>query len=209
MRILLSTAALFTLATTLPCAAEDYYGVMAAAKHGNGYGPATVVAGWEQQATLSVLSLAPNGGRQAGGTVSEDWKAILITGPKSAPQDDDNDDDERYQDRRATSPKPVQKPAGAPAIRREVSYSSLTCPALMTQIAALKALASFDFNLPDPQGNRDGANGNGHQGFDLWIRVGDAELTKSAGTPQSRLGQWFQQTTAALAACPAQVKPAT
>ena len=207
MRILLSTVALFVLAAA-PCAAENYYGLMAAAKHGNGYGPATVVAGWEQQTSHSVLSFAPNGGRQAGGIVSEDWKAVLVTGPKSAPQNDDDDDD-RYQDRRATTPKPAELPKGPPAARREVVYSSVTCPALMIQIAALKALAGFEFNLPDLQGNRDGANGDGHQGFDLWIRVGDGELTKSAGTPQSKLGQWFQQTTAALAACPALVKPAT
>lgn len=208
MRILLSATALFVLSAA-PCVAEDYYGVMAAAKHGNGYGPATIVAGWERQANLSVLSFVPNGGRQAGATVAEDWKAVLITGPKSTPQDDDDDDDDRYQDRKATSPKPVAKPVGSAAIRREVSYSSTTCPALLTQMAALKPLTSFEFNLPDLKGNQDGAFGDEHQGFDLWIRIGDGELTKSAGTAQSKLGQWFQQTTAALAACPVQVKPAT
>ena len=207
MRILLSTVALFALVAGR-CAAEDYYGVMAAAKHGNGYKPAVIVAGWEKQTSFSVLSFVPNGDRQTGSNLSEDWKAVLITGPKAASKDDDVDDD-RYQDRRATTPKPAAAPAGPPVARREVTYASLTCPALMAQMSALKPLTGFDFNPPAMQGNQDGANGDGHQGLDLWIRVGDAELTKSAGTPQSGLGQWFQQTTTALAACPAEIKPGT
>ena len=81
MRILLSTVALFALVAGR-CAAEDYYGVMAAAKHGNGYKPAVIVAGWEKQTSFSVLSFVPNGDRQTGSNLSEDWKAVLITGPK-------------------------------------------------------------------------------------------------------------------------------
>jgi hypothetical protein len=205
MRTLLSAVAVFLLAAA-PCAAEDYYGLMATAKHGNGYVPATVVAGWVRQTSFSVLSFTANGDRQAKANVATEWKAVLVTGPKAPPKDDDLDDD-RYQDRRATTPKEPDPPPGPPEPRREITYSSVTCPALLSRMTALKSLTSFDFNLPDLNGNQDGPNGDGHQGFDLWMRIGEGELTKASGTTQSQLGQWFQQTTAALAACPGVVTP--
>lgn len=210
MRVFLPALALFALAAA-PCAAEDYYGDMATAKHGNGYVPATIVAGWIRLTSFQVLSIAPDGDRLTDTSVAKDWKATLLVAPKAAPKEDDDYDDPRYLDRKATEPKrdPEEEAAlkAPPVVRREVVYSSLTCPALAAQMAALKPLTGFEYDPPKLTGNRDGPNGDGHQGFDLWVRIGDGELTKSASLPDSRLGQWFQQTTAALAACPAALKP--
>ncbi|HVY90581.1 MAG TPA: hypothetical protein VG942_17070 [Hyphomonadaceae bacterium] len=201
MRLLAITA---IASFALPAAAQDYYEVTATAKHGNGYAPAAIVAGWERDTWFQVLAIAPDGARKNADGVAMDWKATLTTGPR-AEADDDNEFDDRYLDKQATNPK-SQKRSGPPVARSVVIYSSLTCPAIMTRMAALKPLTSFEFNPPALNGNKDGAVGDGREGLDLWIRAGDGELGKSAGAANSALGQWFQDSIKALQACPASPK---
>jgi hypothetical protein len=199
-------ASLALLIGTAPAAAQSYYDTAAAARNGHGYVPATIVAGWEQPTTFSVLSIARDGDRVGAGSLSTDWKATLINGPKGARIDDDDDDDRNLAPNAA--PKAPSKPktqaaAGPVSPRTEVTYSSLTCPALAARMDALKPLAVFEFNPPSLSGNKDGPNGSEHEGFDLWINIGDAELDKQAATPNSALGRWYQETVKAISACPA------
>jgi hypothetical protein len=197
-----------TLATFAPPAfAQDYYSSTANVRHGNGYTPSTIVAGWEGDESFAIIALAPDGNRIAGQTAAQaaqtatDWKAILITGPR-AEAEDDNEEDERYADKLATNPKKQEERRGPPAPRRETTYRSTTCPAVMQRMASLKPLTGFEFDPPLFKGNQDGGAGDGREGYDLWIRVGDAELNKSAETKASALGAWFEETMKALAACP-------
>lgn len=197
--------ALFIIATilgfgALPVAAQDYYGTTAAARHGNGYEPSVIVVGWEGDASFAVIAITPDGKRIGADGVATDWKATLTTGPRAA-ADLDNEEDERYQDKLQTNPK-VAARTSPPVQRRETIYQSGTCPAVMTRMAALKPLTSFEFDPPSLKGNKDGPNGDGREGYDLWVRVGDAELTKSAESKDSALGRWFEETAKALAACP-------
>jgi hypothetical protein len=185
--------------TALPAAAQDYFSTTSAARHGNGYEPSAIVAGRETDASFAVIALAPDGKRVGGGGVATDWKATLITGPRAAPEDD-NEEDERYQDKLQTNPKRTA-PSGPPVPRREIVYASQTCPAVMMRMAALKPLTGFEFDPPDLKGNQDGPPGDGREGYDLWLRVGGAELNKSAESKDSALGRWFEQTMTALAAC--------
>ncbi len=200
-------AGLALLLSTAPAAAQSYYDTASAARNGHGYEPGTIVAGWEQPATFTVLSIGRDGDRAAGANLSTDWRATLINGPKGGRRDDDDDDDDRNLAPNVAPKAPAKSKAEAtpgPATpRTEVTYSSLTCPALAVRMEALKPLATFDFNPPRLIGNKDGPNGDIHQGFDLWINIGDAELNKQAATPDSALGRWFQETVKALAACPA------
>jgi hypothetical protein len=198
MRIALYAA--FAALCALPATAQDYYGTVATARHGNGYAPAAIVAGWERDTSFFVLAIAPDGERAGSVGVGLDWKATLTTGPKAAAEDDGQPDD-RYLDLKP-APKRVG-PALPPVPRSEVIYSSRTCPAVVARMEALKPLAGFEFDPPALTGNQDGPNGDGHEGFDLWMRIGPAELNKSAGTEQSALGRWFNTTLKALAACPA------
>jgi hypothetical protein len=199
-------AAVALLLTTAPAAAQSYYDTASAARNGHGYVPGTIVAGWEQPGTFTVLSIARDGERVGTASLSTDWKAVLINGPKMSRVDDDDDDDRNLAPnvvaKTPAKPKAVA-PAGPVTPRTEVSYSSLTCPALAARIEALKPLAAFEFNPPRLTGNKDGPAGNIHEGFDLWINIGDAELKKQAATPDSALGRWFQDTVKAIAACPA------
>lgn len=201
MRI--AVAAVLFCAAALPCAAQDYYETMATAKNGYGYVPGTIAAGWERQDDYTVIAITRDGVRKEGG---EAWKAVVTTGPNERAGTEDDDDDDRYLDRRATTPQAAARPAGPKPVRKEVSYSSLTCPAVMARIEALKPLATFEFNLPGLKGNEDGGAGDGHQGLDLWIRIGGGELSRSAENINSNLGRWFQATAAALDACPATAK---
>jgi hypothetical protein len=184
----------------LPAAAQDYYGTTAAARHGNGYTPASIVAGWERETSFTVIVIAPDGQRVGNAGVATDWKATMITGPRAAPEED-NEEDERYQDKLQTNPTRAV-PAGPPVERRETVYFSNACPAVLARTMALKPLTGFEFDPPAFKGNQDGANGDGREGFDLWLRVGDAELNKSAETQDSALGRWFRDSVAALEACP-------
>lgn len=197
-----------------PAFAQDYYTSTANVRHGNGYTPSTVVAGWEGDESFAIIALAPDGKRAAGQTAAQttnqaaaqaaqatDWKAIVITGPRAAAEQDD-EEDERYEDKLATNPKKPEKPRGPPVPRREIAYRSVTCPAVMQRMAALKPLTGFEFDPPAFQGNKDGGKGDGREGYDLWIRVGDAELNKSAETKTSALAAWFDETLKALSACP-------
>jgi hypothetical protein len=192
--------ALFLAFPALPAAAQDYYNTAAAARHGNGYAPASIVAGWEGDASFAVLAIVPDGQRAGNDGLATDWKATLITGPRAAPEVDD-EEDERYEDKLQTNPK-RPAPPGQPVRRQEIAYSSQSCPAVMGRLTALKPLASFEFDPPGFKGNRDGPNGDGREGFDLWLRVGDAELSRSAETSNSLLGRWFEESLAALRACP-------
>ncbi len=202
MRIL--TLGVFAAMCALPAAAQDYSGTTAAARHGNGYQPSSIVAGWEGDTSFAVIALTPDGKRAGANGVATDWKALLTTGPRAEAEEDD-EEDERYLDKVATNPK-RGAPAAAPVPRRETVYASATCPAVMVRMAALKPLASFEFDPPAFNGNRDGPAGDGREGFDLWIRVGDAELNKSAESGNSALGRWFDETRRALEACPAKPK---
>lgn len=204
--------ALTLAALSAPAFAQDYYASTAAVRHGNGYTPSTIVAGWEGEDSFAVIALSPDGKRVAGQSASQaaqnsanlaatDWKAILITGPR-AEAEDDNEEDERYADKLATNPKQTEKHHGLPVPRREVAYRSTTCPAVMQRMAALKPLTGFEFDPPTFKGNQDGGPGDGREGYDLWIRVGGAELNKSSETKASALGAWFEETMKALAACP-------
>jgi hypothetical protein len=196
----LAIAAIASLA--LPAAAQDYYAVTATAKHGNGYAPAAIVAGWERDAWFQVLAFAPDGARKNAEGVALDWKATLTTGPR-AEADDDSEFDDRYLDKQATNPK-QKKQAGPQVARSVVVYNSQACPAIMARMAALKPLTSFEFDPPALKGNKDGPIGDGREGLDLWVRAGDGEIGKSAGTPNSELGRWFQESLTALQACPSQ-----
>jgi hypothetical protein len=200
-----SVFAFLFAATALPAAAQDYYSTTAAARHGNGYEPSSIVAGWEGDTSFAVIALTPDGKRIGANGLAADWKALLTTGPRAEAVEDDKED-ERYLDKVATNPK-RSSPAGMPVPRRETVYASATCPAVVTRMAALKPLTGFEFDPPAFKGNQDGPAGDGREGFDLWIRVGDAELNKSAETRNSALGRWFDETRRALEACPA--KPET
>jgi hypothetical protein len=184
----------------LPAFAQDYFSTAAAARHGNGYEPSAIVAGWEGDQSFAVIAIAPDGKRAGNDGVATDWKATLITGPRAAPEED-GEEDERYLDRAKTTTK-RSAPVGPPVQRREMIYQSITCPAVVTRMAALKPLAGFEFDPPSLKGNQDGPAGDGREGFDLWLRVGNAELNKSAESKNSALGRWFEETTKALAACP-------
>jgi hypothetical protein len=197
-------AGIALLLTMTPAAAQSYYDTASAARNGHGYVPGAIVAGWEQPSTFTVLSIARDGERVGPGALSTDWRATLINGPKGVRHDDDDD----YDDRNLApnvAPKAPKAPAAPGVIipRTEVTYSSLTCPALVARMEALKPLATFEFNPPGLTGNKDGRSGNIHEGFDLWINIGDAELDKQAATADSALGRWFQETVKAIAACPA------
>jgi hypothetical protein len=200
-------AGLALLLATAPAAAQSYYDTASAARNGHGYIPGTIVAGWEQPGTFSVLSIARDGERVGANSLSTDWKATLVDGPKAARIDDDDDYDDRNLAPNAAPKAPakpkVQAAPGEVTPRTEVTYSSLTCPALAARIAALKPLAVFEFNPPSLTGNQDGPHGNAHEGFDLWINIGDAELNKQAATANSALGRWYQETVKAIVACPA------
>src|SRR5215510_2809528 len=99
--------ALGLAALAAPAFAQDYYTSTANVRHGNGYTPSTIVAGWEGDESFAVIALAPDGKRVAGQTAAQaaaqatDWKAIVITGPRAAAEDD-NEEDERYEDKLAT-----------------------------------------------------------------------------------------------------------
>lgn len=200
MRIAIFTALLSL--TALPCAAQDYYETMATAKNGYGYVPGTIAAGWEQRDVYTVIAITRDGAHKAADGMTDTWKVVVTTGPNERAGTENDDDDDRYLDRRATTPKREARPAGPRPVRKEVAYSSLTCPAVAARIDALKPLATFEFNPPALKGNNDGGNGDGKQGFDLWIRIGGGELTRSAENVNSNLGRWFQGTVAAFAACP-------
>lgn len=202
----LRTLALPLLAVfgALPAAAQDYYGTTAAARHGNGYAPASFVAGWEGDASFIVLVISTDGQRAGGAGLASDWKTTMITGPRAAAEDD-NEEDERYEDKLKTNPVRAA-PAGPPVLRQEITYSSQTCPAVMARIVALKSLTGFEFDPPVFKGNQDGPSGDGREGFDLWLRVGDAELIRSAEAADSALGRWFEESVNALKACPATSK---
>ena len=199
--------ALGLAAFAAPAVAQDYYSTTANVRHGNGYTPSNVVAGWEGDESFAVIALAPDGKRLAGQAAAQaaaqatDWRAIVITGPRAAAEKDD-EEDERYEDKLATNPKAPEKRRGPPVPRREVAYLSQTCPAVMQRMAALKPLTGFEFDPPAFNGNKDGGKGDGREGYDLWVRVGDAELSKSAETKTSALAAWFDETMKALAACP-------
>ena len=206
MKQTFALAGLALLLTSAPAAAQNYYDTASAARNGHGYVPGTIVAGWEQPTTFSVLSIARDGERVGSNTLSTDWKATLINGPKRARVDDDDDDDRNLAPNAVPKAPSKPKAQAAPGIvspRTEVTYSSLTCPALTARIDALKPLAVFDFNPPGLTGNKDGPNGSEHEGFDLWINIGDAELDRQAATPNSSLGRWYQETIKAISACPA------
>jgi hypothetical protein len=198
--------ALALAAFAAPAFAQDYYATTAAVRHGNGYTPSTIVAGWEGDDSFAVIALAPDGKRVEGQTATQaaqatDWKAIVITGPRAEAEEDD-EEDERYEDKLATNSKKFEKPRGPPVPRREIAYRSASCPAVMQRMAALKPLTGFEFDPPTFKGNQDGGPGDAREGYDLWIRVGNAELNKSAETKASALSAWFEDTMKALAACP-------
>jgi hypothetical protein len=198
-------AAVALLLSTAPAAAQNYYDTAASARNGHGYVPGTIVAGWERPTTFSVLSITRDGDRMGAGSLSTDWRATLVTGPKGSHADDDDDDDRNLAPNAAPKApvKPKVEAAPGPVIpRTEVTYSSLTCPALISSLQALKPLAVFEFDPPRLAGNKDGPNGNEHEGFDLWINIGDAELDKQAATANSALGRWYQETVKAISACP-------
>lgn len=205
MRAALITFAFSALAA--PAFAQDYYSTTANVRHGNGYAPSTIVAGWEGDESFAVIGFAPDGkraGAQSGtqtATPQTDWKAILITGPRAEAEDDD-EEDERYQDKLATNPVKQAKRRGPPVPRKEMTYLSTTCPAILPRMAALKPLTGFEFDPPTFKGNQDGGAGDAREGYDLWVRVGNAELNKSAETKSSALGAWFDETLKAIAACP-------
>jgi hypothetical protein len=184
-----------------PACAQTYYGSIAAFRNGHGYAPATVVAGWERDTSFTVIAIAPDGDRVAGSSVASDWKATVVTGPRERPKAGDNDDeDDRYLDAKAPADKAA--PTGPPVARKTATYASLSCPAILNQLTALKPLTGFEFAPPSLKGNEDGPRGDGREGLDLWIRMGDGEINKSAGTPNSALGRWFQDTARLLSACP-------
>jgi hypothetical protein len=192
---------LTTAVCAIPAAAQDYYATTTTARHGNGYLPSSVVAGWEGEESFTVIAFAADGSRVTGAsTAATDWKATVITGPRAEAEDDD-EEDERYLDKLETNP-PKHARTGPPVPRTERVYASTACPAVMTRMQALKPLATFEFDPPGFKGNKDGAVGDGREGYDLWMRVGGAELSKSAETPDSALGRWFAETMRAFAGCP-------
>lgn len=199
MRAILITLALSAFAA--PAFAQDYYSTTANVRHGNGYTPSTIVAGWEGDEAFAVIGFAPDGKRAGASTPQTDWKAIIITGPRAEAEDDD-EEDERYQDKLATNPAKQEKRRGPPAPRKEMTYLSTSCPAILPRMAALKPLTGFEFDPPAFKGNQDGGAGDAREGYDLWVRVGNAELNKSAETKNSALGAWFEETMKAVAACP-------
>ena len=199
-------AAFTLIAAAMPAAAQDYYATTTAARHGNGYLPSAVVAGWEGEDAFTVIAFAPDGARVSGTTAATDWKATVITGPR-AEAEDEEEEDERYLDRDKTDAPKRPARTGPPVPRTERVFASIACPAVMARMQALKPLAAFEFDPPAFKGNQDGPNGDGREGYDLWMRVGGAELSKSAETANSTLGRWFRETETALKSCPATSKP--
>src|SRR5689334_245168 len=108
-----AVVALAVASFAAPAFAQDYYTSTANVRHGNGYTPSTIVAGWEGDESFAIIALAPDGKRVAGQTAAQaaqsatDWKAIVITGPRAAAERDD-EEDERYEDKLATNPKKVE-----------------------------------------------------------------------------------------------------
>jgi hypothetical protein len=188
------------VSSALPAVAQDYYATTTAARHGNGYLPSSVVAGWEEEERFTVIAFAADGVRATGASAATDWKATVITGPRAEAEDDD-EEDERYLDKQATNPAKRVR-TSPPVPRTQRIYASTACPAVMARMAALKPLAAFEFDPPAFKGNQDGRNGDGREGYDLWMRVGGAELSKSAETEDSALARWFAETLKAFAACP-------
>lgn len=195
------------LTFVMPARAEDYSSVIAKQRDGNGYAPAVVVAGWEQDASFSVLAFAPDGKRTDKITATTEWKATLIVGPRAPAKDTDDDDDDRYLDKSKVAVPQRAAPKGPPVQRREVMWTSLTCPAVMERMKALQPLATFTFEPPTLKGNEDGPAGDGREGFDLWIRASGAELNKAAESQNSKLAAWFKDSLKALEACPPGKKP--
>ena len=193
----------FTLACALPAFGQSYETTVANARNGQGYEPAAIVAGWEQDDSFSVIAIARDGQRKDSAGVALDWKATLTTGPRGA-ADDDDEEDERYlaPNQKPKDPKPVKARRGPPEPVRITTWSSTTCPAVMARVEALKPLSNFVFDPPALKGEPR-PPGDGREGFDLWIRAGAAELKKSSEQTGSPLGQWFAESLAALKACPA------
>ncbi|CAN5164668.1 hypothetical protein BH11PSE2_BH11PSE2_08080 [soil metagenome] len=205
MRLALSVAALL-LASAAPAAAQDYFDTMASAKHGHGYSPATIVAGSELTNSFTVVAITNGGIRTTNVGPAQDWRVVVTIGPHRA-ADADDEEDERYLDKRATAPTKPAGPTGALVARSERQYSSQTCPAIAARIEALRPLAVFEFNPPFLTGNTDGPNGDGRQGFDLWMRLGAVEVSRSADSKDSKLAAWMKDTLAALEKCPASKAP--
>src|SRR5690349_3177813 len=103
MRIAI-VAALFLALGALPAAAQDYDSTTATARHGNGYTPASIVAGWERDTSFTVIIMAPDGLRAGSAGVATDWRATVVIGPRAAAKED-TEEDERYQDKLQTNPK--------------------------------------------------------------------------------------------------------
>lgn len=151
-----------------------------------------------------MIAITSGGVRMAGAASEADWKATLVTGPR-AEAEDEGEEDERNLDRKGRAPAKAEparrRRPGPPVERRQIVYASRSCPAVTVRMAALKPLTSFEFDPPALIGNKDGATGDGREGFDLWIRVGDAELNRSAESQNSTPGSWFAGTMRALKAC--------
>ena len=192
-----------TLAVALPAFGQSYETVIANARNGQGYEPAAIVAGWERDESFSVIAIAHDGQRKDAAGVALDWKVTLTTGPRGAPDDDDQED-ERYlaPDQKPKAPNARKARRGPAEPVRITTWSSSTCPAVMARVEALKPLTNFVFDPPALKGEAR-PPGDGREGFDLWIRAGAAELKKSSEQPGSPLGQWFAATLTDLKACPA------
>lgn len=196
--------AAIALPAAAPAFGQAYFETITTARHGNGYIPAAIVAGKELETSFAVIAISADGVR-AGVPVTETtpWRLTLTTGPRVIPEDDDDEEeDDRYLDK--PKPEAAAKPAGPPVPRVVKVYSSRTCPAVIARMQALKPLATFEYDPPVMTGNKDGGKGDGHVGLDVWIRVGDAELNRSAERVDSKLGQWFDGSLTALKACPEQ-----
>lgn len=204
--------ALIPLSLAGSAGAQDYYNTTAEAQHGYGSDPATVVAGQLRMHDFTVIAIAPEGERVAGVASEVQWKATVTTGPNPELEGEEIED-ERYLNTETRVARTAEEEAAAAAAadipRTERVYSSLTCPAIVARMQALKPLTTFEFNPPSLEGNRDGpAGGDGHQGFDLSLHVGGAQLIKSAESADSELGRWFVETTRAIGACAPRSGPA-
>ena len=201
-----SLIALAALALAGPAAAQDYSTTTNTSKHGNGYGPSNIVAGWRRPFDFTVLAIAPEGDRVSASGLVTQWKATLIVGPNPIPEDEEVED-ERYLNTEPAAPRRAEDDDEAAAQARrtprtERVYTSLTCPSILPRMQALAPFTSFEFNPPSLAGNMDGPLGNGDHELDLWIRIGGGEISKSAGVPESALGRWLQETLRMLEACP-------
>lgn len=198
--------AALALALAAPAAGQDYFTTGNIARHGNGYSPSTVVAGWRRPLDFTVLAIAPEGERAGPGGAVTQWKATVVVGPNPEPEDDEVED-ERYLNTEPSAPRrgdAEEADVRAQRIARtERVYSSLTCPAILPSMQALAPLTGFEFNPPSLAGNMDGPQGDGSHELDLWIRIGGGEISKTAGGPESLLGHWLIETLRALEACPA------